>query len=96
MKLAEKRGHIRELHDLISEFHLRLFERSLPCVPEVVTQLVQKYFKTDFQLQLQELALTLLRKDIESAEAKIIKLILEAYEKSAPKILKVRLARFSL
>ncbi len=91
MKLAEKRGHIRELHDLISEFHLRLFERSLPSVPGLVTQLVQKYFKTDFQLQLQELALTLLRKDIASAETKITKLILEAYEKSAPKILRGKL-----
>ncbi|MES2528510.1 MAG: hypothetical protein V4598_15610 [Bdellovibrionota bacterium] len=91
MKLAEKRGHIRELHDLISGFHLRLFERSLPSVPQLVTQLVQKYFRTDFQLQLQDLALTLLRKDIASAEDKIKKLILEAYEKSAPKILRGKL-----
>lgn len=88
MKLAEKRGHIQSLHDLISEYQLRLFERSLPSVPVLVSQLIQKYFRTDFQLQLQDVALTLLRKDISSAEEKIRKLILEAYEKSSPKILR--------
>jgi hypothetical protein len=91
MRLAEKRGHIQILNDLISEYHLRLFQRSLPSVPVLVTQLTQKYFRTDFRLQLQDLALTLLRKDIVGAEIKIKKLILEVYERSAPKILRGKL-----
>lgn len=91
MKLAEKRGHIQELHDLISDYHLHLFERSLPVVPAFVNDLVQKYFRLDFQLRLQSLALTLLRKDLKSAEGQLNHLILEAYEKSSPKILREKL-----
>jgi tetratricopeptide (TPR) repeat protein len=91
MKLSEKRGHIQELHDLISDYHLHLFERSLPFVPPFVNELVQKYFRVDFQLTLQGLALTLLRKDLKSAETQIQNLILEAHEKSSPKILREKL-----
>lgn len=91
MKLAEKRGHIQELHDLISDYHLHLFERSLPFVPPFVNELVQKFFRVDFQLRLQGLALTLLRKDLKSAETQIQNLILEAHEKSSPKILREKL-----
>ena len=91
MRLAEKRGHIKELHDLISDYHLRLYERSLPAVPKFVDEMVQKYFRTDFQLKLQAFALTLVRKDNSGAESQIRHLILEAYEKSTPKILKQKL-----
>lgn len=91
MKLAEKRGHVQELHDLISDYHLHLFERSLPFVPPFVNELVQKFFRVDFQLRLQGLALTLLRKDLKSAETQIQNLILEAHEKSSPKILREKL-----
>ncbi len=91
MKLAEKRGHIQLLHRLISEYQLRLYEKSIPSVPSLITGLIQKYFRVDFQLQLQDLALTLLRKDIAAAEKKIEKLILEAHEKSGPKILREKL-----
>jgi tetratricopeptide (TPR) repeat protein len=91
MKLAEKRGRIQELHDLISSYHVRLFERSVPSVSPVVEEFVQKYFRADFQLQLQSLALTLLRKDLGHGERQIQKLILEAHEKSSPKILKEKL-----
>lgn len=91
MKLAEKRGHIQELHDLISDYHIHLFERSLPFVPPFVNELVQKFFRVDFQLRLQGLALTLLRKDLKSAETQIQNLILEAHEKSSPKILREKL-----
>jgi hypothetical protein len=92
MRLAEKRGHILELHDLISNYHIRLFERSLPSVPTFVTNLVQKYFRNDFQIQLQTLALTLLRKSLGESEEQIKKLILEAHEKSSPKILREKLS----
>ena len=84
-------GHIQELHDLISDYHLHLFERSLPIVPEFVKELIQKYFRLDFQLRLQSLALTLIRKDLKSAESQLIHLILEVHEKSSPKILREKL-----
>lgn len=91
MKLAEKRGHVQELHDLISSFHLRIYERNVPHVPGFVSVLVQKYFRNDFQLRLQSLALTLLRKDLSSAESLAKDLILESFEKSSPKILREKL-----
>ncbi len=91
MKLAERRGHIQELHNLISDFHLRIFERNVTYVPEFVSQLIQKYFRADFQLRLQGLALTLLRKDIRGAENHARELILETFEKSTPKILREKL-----
>lgn len=92
MRLAEKRGHIRELHDLLSDYHLRLYERNLPAVPESVNSIVRKYFRSDFQLRLQVFALTMLRKDHRDAEAQMKTLILEAYEKSTPKVLRQKLS----
>lgn len=91
MKLAEKRGHIQELHDLISSYQLHLYERNLPMVPEFVKESVNKYFRLDFQLRLQGLALTLLRKDLATAESQLTQMILEAHEKASPKILKEKL-----
>lgn len=91
MKLAEKRGHIQDLHDLISDFHLRIFERNVPHVPEFISNIIRKYFRTDFQLRLQGLALTMLRKDIAGAELVARELILEAFEKSSPKVLREKL-----
>lgn len=91
MKLAEKKGRIQELHDLISSYHIKLFERSLPSVPESVHALVQKFFRADFQLQIQNFALTLLRKDLVTAERELKQLILDAFEKSSPKTLKEKL-----
>ncbi len=91
MKLSEKRGRIQELHDLISSYHLKLFERSLPSVPSPIQDLVQKYFRADFQLKIQTFALTLLRKDLTGAESELNQLILDAFEKSSPKTLKEKL-----
>ncbi len=95
MKLSEKRGRIQELHDLISSYHLKLFERSLPSIPEPIRALVQKYFRADFQLKIQSFALTLLRKDISGAESELKQLILDAFEKSSPKTLKEKLQSLS-
>ncbi len=92
MKLAEKRGNIQELHDLISNFHLRIYERNVPYVPAFVSQLIQKYFRTDFQLRLQGLALAMLRKDLVGAEDQARELILETFEKSTPKIMRDKLS----
>lgn len=91
MRLAEERGHIKELHDLISDFHLRLFQRSLPVLPEFIEKMKQKYFRGDFQLRLQGLALTLIRRDLVSAESQTRELILEIFERSSPKILREKL-----
>lgn len=91
MKRAESRGQLQELHDLISEFQLGRFTRSLPVIPSLVSDYRRKYFRNDFQLRLQGLALELLRADGTGAEREVRDLILEAVEKSSVRSLRQKL-----
>ncbi|HXH73338.1 MAG TPA: hypothetical protein VNJ08_00115 [Bacteriovoracaceae bacterium] len=85
IKMAEKKGRLEELYKLISEFKMHLFESKVPANIEFVDMLISKYFKYDFHLKLQQLAIALMLCDITKAEAQVSELICSCVEKASPK-----------
>ncbi len=85
MKLAEERGEVEELHSLISKCQIFLFNIKAPSFPQELFRLIDKYFKNDFQLKLQNLALNLLLRNNEVGEKQTQDLILSCFERSTPK-----------
>lgn len=85
MKAAEVKGELEKLHDLISTVQLFLFEIKAPSFPQELHSLIDKYFKTDFQLKLQNLALNLLLRNSAACEAQVHELILSCFERSTVK-----------
>lgn len=91
IKIAERKGRLEELQQLIAEFKTRLFENRVPArVPEI-DELVAKYFKNDFQLKLQEVALALMLGDVPRAEIQIAELICSCVERASAKGTRERL-----
>jgi hypothetical protein len=85
IKMAEKRGHLSELHDLISGFQIYLYENNIPAFPGLLSEMIEKYFRDDFGLRLQQLSLTLLLHDFAAAEKTLEGLFLSTVEKASPK-----------
>lgn len=83
IKIAEKKGRLYQLYSLISELKLRLFENRVPARMEYIDSLILKYFKQDFHLKLQDLALGLMLGDNTRAEEQIRELISSCTEKAA-------------
>lgn len=91
IEIAELKGRTQELYNLIQEFHLVQFEKQIPKIPEKISNLINKYFFSDFQIRLQSLAFDLLRKDLVNSELAIKALILSCFERSSPKGTKAKL-----
>ncbi len=85
IKIAEKKGMLSELHDLISEFQVYLYVKHIPAVPELLHAMIEKYFRDDFNLRLQQLSLTLMLHDFDAAEKSLEVLILSTVEKASPR-----------
>lgn len=83
IKIAEKKGRLDQLYTLISELNLHSFETRVPAKIEYIESLVLKFFKHDFHIKLQELALVLMLGDITKAEVHIRELIVTCVEKIA-------------
>ena len=77
IKIAEIKGKTEELYHLISQYQILRFESHTPNIPTVVIDLIKKYFPNDFHLQLQKLAIELMRMDLINSEISIKKLILK-------------------
>jgi hypothetical protein len=91
ISLAEKKGRTEDLYRLISDYQVLRFETKSPVVSENVIQLTNKYYKNDFQLQLQRLALDLMRMDFIHAEDELKGLILSCFERSSSRGTKEKL-----
>ena len=91
IKIAEIKGKTEELYHLISQYQILRFESHTPNIPTVVIDLIKKYFPNDFHLQLQKLAIELMRMDLINSEISIKKLILSCFEKSSPKGTKLKI-----
>ncbi|MGE3609404.1 MAG: hypothetical protein AB7I27_07440 [Bacteriovoracaceae bacterium] len=78
---AENNGKLALLYQLISEFQIRQFESQRPYIPTSILKMVEKYFKNDFQLNLQRLAIEVCRNDIQSAESILKNLIIHCHER---------------
>lgn len=85
IRISELKGKTEELYQLISEYQILRYEAHVPNIPVVIQTLSKKYFPNDFHLQLQSLALDLLRMDLVSSEKLIKDLILSCFERSSPK-----------
>lgn len=83
--IADLKGKTEELYNLISQYQILRYENRTPGIPEYVQHLVHKYFPYDFHIQLQKLALDMMRMDLNTSEALIQQLILSCYEKSSPR-----------
>lgn len=82
---AEDKGRMEELYSYFSEFLLRQYEKQTPVVPAFISDLIDKYFRHDFNLKLKRLAVTLLLNDLTKAEETVKELIFSTVEKSSPK-----------
>lgn len=85
IRIAEIKGKTEQLYNLISEYQISRFETRTPGIHEFVLSFIQKYFSHDFHIQLQRLALDLLRMDLKSCEKFIQELILSCFEKASTK-----------
>ncbi len=92
IQIADLKGRTEVLYKLISEYHLLRYEASQPAIPEFIQALTKKYFPHEFHIQLQRLALELMRMDIKTCETLIQELILSCFEKSSPRGTKEKLA----
>lgn len=92
IQLAEKQGKLDELYKLMSDYQLYLYEIKAPSFPEIIQTYIEKYFKNDFQLRLQALALYLSLGDLVTSEVLIKELILSCVERSSPKGIKEKIA----
>ena len=91
IRIAELKGKTEELYNLISEYQIIRFEARTPGIPESIQNVIQKYFPHDFHIQLQRLALDLMRMDLVNTEKFIKELILSCFERSSPKGTKEKL-----
>ena len=89
--VAEKKGRTENLYRLISDYQVLRFETKSPVISENVIELSNKYYKNDFHLQLQRLALDLLRMDLAHAENELKGLILSCFERSSSRGTKEKL-----
>ncbi len=85
IRIAEIKGQTEELYQLISKYQILRFSSHIPNTPEFIIELTKKYFPNDFQLQLQSLALDLMRMDMDKAESVTKALILSCFEKNSQK-----------
>ena len=85
MKIAEAKGNLLELYRYITELNLHLYEAKVPHRLDVVFKLQQKYFKHDFHLRLNDLAVHLMLSELGLAEETTKELILSCCEKSSPR-----------
>ncbi|MBA2403834.1 MAG: hypothetical protein H0V66_03605 [Bdellovibrionales bacterium] len=91
IQIAEMKGQTETLYTLISQYQIARYEAHNPNIPAVVQDLTKKYFPDDFQIQLQRLALELMRMDLVNCEKSIKGLILSCFERSSPKGTKAKL-----
>ena len=85
IKMAEAKGNLLELYRYITELNLYLYEAKVPHRLDVVYKFQQKYFKHDFNLRLNDLAIYLMLSELTLAEETTKELILSCYEKSSPR-----------
>jgi hypothetical protein len=85
IELAEKNGNLGELYELITHLFSLRIKLHTPHFPQVCLEFSRKYFKGDFFLQLQELALDLLLLDLTQAEMKLKSLLHSCNERSSAK-----------
>ena len=88
IQIADKKGRVDSLHTLLSSYQIYLFEKKNPAVPSLIQEMIEKYFKGDFNLRLQHLSLSFLRYDFELCEKIIKELILSSVEKASTRGIK--------
>lgn len=91
IRIADQKGRTEELYNLISQYQILRFQNRTPSTPEYIQNLIQKYFPYDFHIQLQHLALDMMRMDLKTSEGLIQQLILSCFEKSSPRGTKEKL-----
>lgn len=92
IRIADLKGRTEELYNLISQYQVMRFESRTPSLPKFVQDLVSKYFPHEFHIQLQRLALDMMRMDLGASESLIKQLILSCFEKSSPRGTKEKLS----
>jgi hypothetical protein len=91
IRIAEKKGRPEELYKLISKYHISRIENRTPSTLNYIDDLVKKYFKDDFNLSVQKLALDLSKQDLVASELRLKNLLLSCFEKKTQKGIQERL-----
>lgn len=84
-ELADRKGQLQEVYNLISDYLIRQFENKKPTIPPWLINLKNKYFKNDFKLNLYFLSIHLMLNDLRGSEAILRELILEVRERATSK-----------
>lgn len=82
LRYAENKGLVDLIYSTISDFQINQFKNQKPNIPQLVLDLTNKYFKNDFHLKLQKLAIELRTYDYANCEKGLIELILSCHEKN--------------
>lgn len=92
---AEEKGKMDQLYSLISEFVLRQFEMQIPFIPSWIMSRIDHYFRSDFQLKVKLMAITLLTHDLQKTEESLKDLIISSVERSSARGLNDKLQALS-
>lgn len=85
MQMADRKGRLAELKSLISRYQIECYERSHPSLHPLVLELTNKYFRNDFSLKLQKVAVFLSTSHSKKAEDLCREILLGVHERTLSK-----------
>ena len=85
IRIADKKGNLDEVYRLILNYQIHLFEHKAPTQVEAIQTFIEKYFKSDFNLKLHELAIQGMLCNLTAAERITRELIFSCSERSSSK-----------
>ena len=95
-KIYSKLGFILELKKTLIGYYLFLIENRIPSRSSFIDSLADKYFKNDFQINLQLLTLSLMTHDLERSEKIIHGLMFNSLERVSQKGIKEKMGALEI
>lgn len=95
-KIYSKLGFILELKKTLINYYLFLIESRIPSRSSFMDSLADKYFKNDFQINLQLLTLSLMTHDLERSEKIIHGLMFNSLERVSQKGIKEKMSALEI
>ena len=80
--ISEKQGLNQQLYELLQKFLVSQFEKKQTTIPDLIENLIRKYFPDDFNFKILKLSNDLHAYNLQNIETKIKDLILSCFESS--------------
>jgi len=91
IKFLEKSGKLDTLYLKIRDLKIELIEKNLPIRIDLLEQLIEKYFKDDFELKILKLTYLFQINDLSNAEIFVLSLLKEMKQKATQKNIRERI-----